>query len=523
MDNASILAPKRGALGFKWRVTPVGLALGLSLFALALRLIGLEARPLWLDEAFSAWFSDRSFDYLWTVLPSYEAHPPLYYSMLKLWRGLVGPGHAEMRLLSVLLGTLTIPLIVAAAFEQDRQEPAGRPLLRAGVAGFLAACSPVLMVLDQEARPYPLLTFAYAAAILSLLCLMRAFKDGEAGSWASWLFLGASVELTLWSHGLGVLYAGCLALALLPAWLSRPRNSVRLVRGLATAALVALAYLPCLLMIAARAGDWGSTWLEWRPGDLIFKLIGLYTVSGEALTIGSAIAALAMLLLIKRALVSTYVSKGWNSDRILLLLWFGPVAAAALISALFAPVFMPRTLSPTLIPAYLAIAGALVRTDGPRERRLLAAAVCIALAPAALAMAVRPASERWDLLASYLSENVGPKDQVWLYPSDSALPLAEVGKPIPGEVRSIPAPFPTLGVRGPIRAGWPAVVSVTPQQADALASDHALRHVPVVWLVTRQSDIFDPAGDMPKALARVRRPGTAQDWGYIEVRPYYTR
>jgi uncharacterized membrane protein len=478
---------------------------------------------LWLDEAFSAWFSDRSFHYLWTVLPTYEAHPPLYYSMLKLWRGLVGPGHAEMRLLSVLLGTLTIPLVVAAAFEQERQQPAGRRLLRAGVAGFLAACSPVLMVLDQEARPYPLLTFAYAAAILSLLRLMREFADGEAGKWTSWLFLGASVELTLWSHGLGVLYAGCLALALLPAWLSRPRSTERLTRGVATASLAALSYLPCLLMVAARAGDWGSTWLEWRPGDLIFKLVGLYTVSGEALTVGSAIAALAMLLLIKRALVSTYSSQGWNSDRILLLLWFGPVAGAALISALFAPVFMPRTLSPTLIPAYLSIAGALARTDGRSERRILSIAVCVALAPAALMMAVRPASERWDLVASYLSDNVGPMDQVWLYPSDSALPLAELGRPMPGKVRPIPSPFPTLGVKGPIRAGWPAVVSITRGQADALASNRSLREVPIVWLVTRQSDIFDPSGDMPNALARVRRPGPAQDWGYIEVRPYYAR
>jgi mannosyltransferase len=522
MDNVSILPAASGPLQLKWRVTPLRLAVGLTLFALGLRLIGLGSRPLWLDEVFSAWFSDRSFHYLWTVLPTYEAHPPLYYSLLKLWRSAVGSGHIEIRALSVLFGTMTIPIVMAAALEQERQQSTGRPVLRAGVAGFLTACSPVLMVLDQEARPYPLLTFAYAVAALSLLRLMRAFKRGGAGGWPSWLLLGASVELTLWSHGLGVLYGACLALALLPAWLEKPVDPARLARGFATAALVALVYSPCLLMIAGRTQDWGTTWLQWRPGDLIFKLVGLYTVSGEALTIGSAIAALAMLLLIKRALVSTCVSQGWNTDRALLLLWLGPVVLAALISMLFAPVFMSRTLSPTLVPAYLAIAGALARTDGPRERRILTAAVCIALAPAAIAMALRPASERWDLLASYLERNVGPADQVWLYPSDSALPLAELGRPIPGAVRAIPAPFPTLGVKGPIRAGWPAVVSVTPQQANALASDPALRRVPVIWLVTRQSDIFDPRQDMPAALRRVRRAGAAEQWGYIEVRPYYT-
>jgi len=523
MNSASMLPTTTDRFQPKWRVTPLRLVVGLTLFALALRLIGLGSRPLWLDEAFSAWFSDRSFHYLWTVVPTYEPHPPLYYSILKLWRDAVGPGHAEMRMLSVLLGAAAIPFVMAAAFEQERHEATRRPLLRAGIAGFLTACSPVLMVLDQEARPYPLLTLAYAAAVLGLLRLMREFKEGTPGAWKSWLLLGASTELALWSHGLGALYAACLALALLPPWLSGPAQRVRLIRGLVTAALIAVVYLPCLLMVAGRAKDWGATWLEWHPGDLIFKVIGLYTVSGEALTIGSAVAALAMLLLIKRSLVSTYVSKGWNTDRALLLLWWGPVALAALISALFAPVFMPRTLSATLVPAYLAIAGALARTDGPRERRVLAAAVCVALAPAALAMALRPASERWDLLANCLVRNVGPADQVWLYPSDSALPLAEVGQPIPGTLRAIPAPFPSLGVKGLLRGGWPAVVSVTPRQANALASDPALQRVPVIWLVTRQSDIFDPHGDMPAALARVRRAGPARHWGYIEVRPYYAR
>ena len=35
--------------------------------------------------------------------------------------------------------------------------------------------------------------------------------------------------------------------------------------------------------------------------------------------------------------------------------------------------------------------------------------------------------------------------------------------------------------------------------------------------------IFDPDNDLPNALARTRRAGAAQDWGYISVRPYYRR
>lgn len=498
------------------------LVAGLTALALAVRLIDLGARPLWLDEAFSAWFSDRSFHYLWTVLPTYEAHPPLFYSLLKLWRSVVGEGHVAMRALSVLFGTLTVPVVLAIAAEQERQSPTGRPLLRGGLAGFLAACSPLLIVIGQEARPYPMLVFAYSVAILAVLRLMRAFAAGEPGQWTSWLLLGASTELVLWSHGLGFLYASCIGLALLAPCCTQRLDRERLIRGATTAAAVAMAYLPCLLMMAGRAGDWRTNWLAWSPGMLLHLPV-LYTVPVEALTVGSAVAALTMALLIKRALHSTYISKGWNAERAMLLLCLGPPMLAALMSALFIPVFLPRTLSATLIPAYLMIAAAAARTSNPSERKLLTAAICMTLAPTAVAMAMRPAPERWDAVSDYLARNVAAGDEVWLYPSDTALPLESAGLRVPVVVRPLPAPFPTLGVHGPIRAGWPAMVSVTPQQAAQLASDPGLERVHVVWLVTRQSAIFDPNNDMPRALGRMRRAGAVRQWGYIAVQPFYVR
>ena len=506
----------------KWRVTPLRLAAALALLALALRLIHLGSRPLWLDEAFSAWFSDQSFSYLWNVVPTYEAHPPFFYSVLKVWRSLVGEGHGAMRSLSVLLGVATVPVIMVIALEQERQGATGRPLLRAGLAGFLVACSPMFMVIDQEPRPYPLLTLAYALAILALLRLVREFNDGKPGSWGNWVLFGISAALTCWSHALGVLYGLCLALALFPVWLSPPVTRVRIFRGLSSATGVALIYLPCLIMLTNRTHDWGTNWLKWEP-SMLLQLLVLYTVPVEALTVGSAIAALAMVLLLKRALASTWSSKGWISDRLLLLLWLGPPLIAAVISAVFVPIFLARTLSGTLVPAYLLIAGAIARSNDERERRVITAAICITLIPTAATVALRPADERWDLLSGYLARNASTRDQVWLYPADSALPLDAVGTHIPAMVRPIPEPFPTMGFRGPIRAGWPAVVSLTPQQAAAFANDAGLKDVPVIWLVTRQSGIFDPSDDMPRALARLRRPGPLAHWGYINVRPYYRR
>ena len=84
----ALAAPRAPFAGIRpnWRVTPLRLAVGLTLLALGVRLIGLGMRPMWLDEAYSAWFSSRGWSELWSQVPTYEPHPPFYYSLLKLWR-----------------------------------------------------------------------------------------------------------------------------------------------------------------------------------------------------------------------------------------------------------------------------------------------------------------------------------------------------------------------------------------------------------------------------------------------------
>src|SRR5947209_16524849 len=102
MDTASSLTAAPVRIGLNWRITPLWLVAALMVLALSVRVTHLGFRPLWLDEAFSAWFSQRSFHYLWHVLPTYEAHPPFYYSLLKLWRAIFGSGPISLRSLSVL-------------------------------------------------------------------------------------------------------------------------------------------------------------------------------------------------------------------------------------------------------------------------------------------------------------------------------------------------------------------------------------------------------------------------------------
>ena len=520
MDLASPFSPSAPTRPLQARFSLGQLALALTLIALAARIIDLGSRPLWLDEAYSAWFSSQSWQILWTKVPTYEPHPPFYYSILKCWRFAFGGTPQALRSFSVLLGVGTVPLAIIASAELERLQPTGRLRLRAAIAGLLAACSPMLVFLGQEARPYPLLIFAYALAIVGILRLTREFAAGP-GKWSSWLLVVAGCELGLWAHGLGLLYAFCIAAALFPAWLRRPTNSRRTVRGIACASMIAALYLPCLLMVMNRAGDWGTSgWLSWKP-EMILQLINLYTIPAEVLTIGSFVAALIMVLLAKRSIAGAFVGAGWTGERALLLLWWGPPILAVLISQFAMPVFLPRTLAATLVPAYLMLAGALASTKSDKERTVIAAALAITLLPGAIDTALRPATEQWNDVRAFLDRNVGPGDQIWLYPNDSALPLGAAGEQ--QQLRGIPGDYPAIGIKGPVRAGSPAVVSLTALQAKRLAIDPSNRKIPIIWLVTRQRQLFDPKGDLPNALGQQRRPGAAAEWGYIAVQPYFRR
>ena len=498
------------------------LVLGLIVLAAAVRVVGLGARPLWLDEGYSVYAVERSWHDLWTIVPSYETHPPFYYSVLKLWSTLFGTSAVAVRSLSVLFSVATVPVVIAAALEREKQDPSERPLLRAGIAGLLAACSPMLVYLDQQARPYALMVLAYSVAILGLLKLLREFRAGGAGSIASWALLTAGTVLTLWSHNLGILYAFCLAVALAPAWLTGPTNPSRIIRGLVAALAILLLYAPCLIITARQVGSWGTSWLTWEPSKLL-ELVPFYSIPVEALTLGSAVAALIMLLLIKRAIQHDAAGSGWTSGRALLALWWGPTILAVTISALYIPVFLARTLAATLVPAYLALGGVVARTPSPRERMFLAAALSIILVPTAVQTALQPAPEKWDQVAAYLGHAVQSNDEVWIYPNDSILALGKAAPAAAYRIRQLPAAFPAVTFKGVNRSGSPATPSMTQQQAQLVANDPRIRAIPTVWLVTRQIWVFDPSANLERALARSRRAGRVEKWGYIEVRPYYAK
>src|SRR5512137_893858 len=117
------------------------------LVALALRIVMLGAKSLWLDEVFSVTQASQSGAAI--AADQYEAHPPSYYLFLHEWLG-VDQSEFWARLPSALLGTLTV--LVIYRLGRLRSERIG--LIAAG----LLAIDPMHIWYSQEARMYAALT-----------------------------------------------------------------------------------------------------------------------------------------------------------------------------------------------------------------------------------------------------------------------------------------------------------------------------------------------------------------------------
>ncbi len=148
------------------------LVLIITLIGGGLRVLLLDKNGLWLDETFSLWIANHGVGDMLPWITRLDQHPPLYYLLLHYWTALAGDSPYYARLLSVLFGAGTIPIIYLI----------GRRLSGAVVglaaAAFLAL-SPFNIYFAQEARMYTLLAFNAAVALYALVRLLTDARAVE--------------------------------------------------------------------------------------------------------------------------------------------------------------------------------------------------------------------------------------------------------------------------------------------------------------------------------------------------------
>jgi len=220
---------------------------GIVALALAVRLWGLDARPLWLDEVTTLEVASRDAAAIVTG-EGFDHHtPPLYYLLMAPWSARVPPTEWWLRLPSVACDLAAILLLAALV----RRELGERPAL---VAAGWWALSPFAVRYAQEARMYPLA----AALVVACALAARGVAIGRR-PWPWAALLAAAATASAYTH----YYTLTVLAALLPAWWPELRRRRERWAPAATAAgVAALLYLPWLGVVARLLGGPGQEFRE---------------------------------------------------------------------------------------------------------------------------------------------------------------------------------------------------------------------------------------------------------------------
>lgn len=243
----------------------LGLAL-VTLLAAVLRVAGLGDEPLWLDEATTAAFSARST--VGAITPEVQ-HPPLHnlltHAALEAFAPDAAPArlagvpeevvraaaasNALVRLPAALAGVLLVPALAFLARRLARREHARAAFHAAAV---LAATSPFLVVLSQEARNFSLYALLSVASTLAYLRL----RDGSGRRPGALAAYAALSLLLLLTNYLGALVLLAHEVVTWAGWARARRSGVPApvaLRGWLWARLaVALLYLPWVAWVVTR-------------------------------------------------------------------------------------------------------------------------------------------------------------------------------------------------------------------------------------------------------------------------------
>jgi mannosyltransferase len=348
-----------GQRSTSWERSRPWLVVLILLAGFSLRLVRLEDKEMWYDEAFAVLYAEKepaSIIY-GTVTPvegaAADIHPLLYYFFLHGWMGL-GQSPFVVRFSSVTFGLLSLCVVFRIARELFD--------LRVGLlATALTAVSPFHIWYSQEARMYSLL------CLLTLLSVYLFIKACKHGKWPYWMGFGVFTGLSLYAHNLAFLVPVTLDLLIL---LHRRWNLIG--RLLFAHVVSLLMFLPWLLLVPGQFAKVQQAYWVPKPGltELVRTLI-VFTfnlpVPDWLLPLGLFFSLLLLALTAYRTVRPAFASRDrntWSVD-LGLGLSFIPVLAMFAISQIKA-VYIERAVLSSALLYYVCMARAMLQGKMPR-------------------------------------------------------------------------------------------------------------------------------------------------------------
>ena len=341
---APAAAAPRGVWTQELRVGVGAQLAGILVLAAALRFFLLGQNSLWFVEAWVVWVVRHRWQDLVPLLSAGDAHPPLYYVLMKAWMGIAGASEAAMRLPSACFGVVSVALTYAL---MRRLAAAPVSLL----AALMVGVSPFAVMASQEVRMYALLG---TLALASTLALVVSCERGGLLRWGGYALLAAAMIYTQYLGGLVLLAHGVWV-----AWFERRHLGAWLLAAGGAAVL----YLPWVPALLAQVGHGnGSPW--YSRGAVVLDvgdLLGLMAFGGSLVGMGSyffpgtAGPAAQVLILLPFLVTLWRGTASWMADRRSLALIGLPfvVTGVVLVACSFARLLIvyPRWFS-YLVPFY---------------------------------------------------------------------------------------------------------------------------------------------------------------------------
>ena len=481
----------------KIRNSKWALPLLITLFAFALRVYRLGGPSLYGDEAFAARFTALPLREMLAGLTSYESQPPLYYSLLALWRHLAGSGEFALRFISAWFGALAVPLI----YDLGRRLT-GKSL--GSSAALLTAINPYLVWHSQEARMYAMLA---ALGCASLALLLRAWQSGRRAPWRAW---AAVTWLALFTHYFAAFLLAAQVLVLIVET-GRNRRSRQFTDWAVPLGAGGLLYLPWLAYVAPAMLGHEKSWIQpVTLGEFTRRLFITYSLGTTAADWAIRWLWLGFLLILAAGFLTLARWPRWKATPISLCLLAPPLIVYLL--SLLRPMFHQRYLI-FILPLYLIVLAAGAASwarwvhSCARGGAISLAAVPLAFLLLAPALALNnyyhdarfAKSPPWREMVQYLEARSQPGDMVIQNYPDPSLPYYLTGK-LPYQLVPQNLPFSETTV------------------AETLT--HLLNRHGRLWLVPTQSDEWDAAGLVQTWLDRHADLSASQSFGDLHLRLY---
>jgi hypothetical protein len=461
----------------------------ICLIALLVRLPTLASRSLWLDEAYSAWFSAVPLEELWTKVPLYETHPPFYYTLLKGWRMLAGSSEAGLRSLSVLASVATVFFMCIAA----RAARLGSLAQRIGLLSALfLALNAGNVQFAQDARPYALQALTATVAIFCSFMLLAETRSGASRrAWGWTTGLAAAGGLTLWLHDTGIfialgIWVG-LACAVMLQGPGHRREPLLLVGAAGLGAL--LIWLPFLPMFLKQGAGISrlAFWIKFTPSELPSAWV--LAAGGKALKGPAAVLGLAGIVYLWRR--HRYLA--WH---LVLVLSVAPLTMAA-YSYFVKPIFLAR-LFEWLAPLMMALMALGAFALRPPLRKI-AVSLVLAVSAWATYRYYCKIMENWREMVTMIATRAQAGDLILAFPNEvqPSIDYYLDRATVPFEVVYLPRPFPAPGMarRYVGNLGAPAIDVSDVKRVSAM-----LPRYQRVWLIERRADLYDPKKTVARAL-----------------------